>query len=132
MKSILLFFKSFFLFFTIISNTQSYAQESSQTCSETVDLSFNDSFNYFLDDDVKWNIWNNEGLFVKVVSGTISNLQFEQPRVYSIKIQESKNHNHNKCDHAHFPSSIELKVSPYSLVLDFNLLYYSHLFFYSA
>jgi len=91
---------------------------------ENISVAYNTPFSYTLDNDVNWELKNN-GKLIQKGTGNIDNQIFSKPGTYTLYIKENHSHTPNSCDHTHFPSKLNIKVSPMKMVFDLSSVKFS-------
>ncbi|MCW3170761.1 hypothetical protein OMO38_19700 [Chryseobacterium sp. 09-1422] len=92
---------------------------------ESITIAYSHPLNYFLNDDVKWEMRNEKGQIESSGFGSINNQKVKQPGLYTVLINEKKLGTGQTNDHNQFPSKININVSSKSLDFDFSTLKFS-------
>ncbi len=111
---------SFVALMTLFSANQIFAQnkQTENKWEENFVVAYESAFSYSLNSDVSWELKESKGKTINQGTGDIVNQIFKKPGNYTLFIKENHSHNPNSCDHAHFPTQVNIVVSPVKMVFD--------------
>ncbi len=80
-----------------------------------------DKFSYQLDENTSWSISStSDNTTLKSGMGSINDITFPAPGIYTVEITEISNH--NECSHGRYPKKIEIQVSAMKMEFDFSTI----------
>lgn len=116
------------LLMLIFSETSLFAQHNENTNNkreESIITTYSSPFSYTLDSSTDWEIKNNSGELLSSGSNNIAEV-FSKPGDYTLYIHEKHIHDTtSSCDHAHYPSKVNITVSPSKMLFDFSSIKFS-------
>ena len=127
------FFFVFILLITSIVQGQELSTLSSENNSRTLNqnpyktISFGGKINLGkMQHPIAWTVSSFDSNNEVLLNGEeINNYVFETPGTYKITSRENKSISENECNHASFPESFIIKVSPTQMVFDFSTLIFN-------
>jgi hypothetical protein len=127
------FFFVFILLITSIVQGQELSTLSSENNSRTLNqnpyktISFGGKINLGkMEHPIAWTVSSFDSNNEVLLNGEeINNYVFETPGTYKITSRENKSISENECNHASFPESFIIKVSPTQMVFDFSTLIFN-------
>lgn len=97
-----------------------------QLHSETLVIAFSSSFSYTLDENVSWELKDENGSLILSRKGEVKDHIFSQPGNYTLHIHENPDHDTNACEHAHYPEKVNIQVTPVKVDFDFSTIQFSN------
>lgn len=104
------------------------AQENLKQEKETVEditISYNTPFSYLFNPEVSWELANSNGELISSGKGDFADKVFDVPGNYIMSVHENHVHTQGSCEHAQYPSKLNITVSDTKMKFDWSTLKFS-------